>query len=33
MQFFGTNFTITVGELRLRFVLAIDDADEESRDR
>ena len=33
MQFFGTNFTITVGELRLRLMLSLDDADDESPDR
>jgi hypothetical protein len=33
MQYLGTKFTITVGGLRLRFVLVLEDADDESPDR
>jgi hypothetical protein len=33
MKYLGTKFTITLGELRLRFVLALDAADDESPDR
>jgi len=33
MEYLGTKFTITVGGLRLRYVLALEDADDESLDR
>jgi hypothetical protein len=33
MEYLGTKFTITVAGLRLRFVLALEDADDESPDR
>jgi hypothetical protein len=28
MEFFGTNFTLTLGSWRLRFVVALEDTDE-----
>lgn len=33
MEYLGTKFALTVGGLRLRFVLALEDADDESRER
>jgi len=30
MEYLGTKFTITLGELRLRFVLALDAAEDDS---
>jgi hypothetical protein len=33
MKYLGTKFTITLGELRLRFIVALDDGEDESRER
>jgi hypothetical protein len=33
MQIFGTNFTLTLGSWRLRFVLALEEYDEPSKER
>jgi hypothetical protein len=33
MEYLATKYTITVGGLRVRFVLALEDADDESADR
>jgi len=33
MEYLGTKFTITLGDLRLRIVLALDAADDDSSDQ